>query len=193
MPALELKATGPYLAQILRGRGFFGEGTVGLESVFCRLASQAIDEYELARHYLIEYVRSEASPNSVPSPGNVATWPVSPLLIAGGKLENCIHVLHRCVRCLAALRRRHDAGVTIDKNLSVLRAASRIGGFRDDIEHVYNDLSKDAIASDKPHTIQVAAAEVRLRENRIRYSDLATWLRQLYDVASSINQDRTQS
>lgn len=198
MPDLPPGGTAPYLGQILRGRGFFGEGADALGSVFCRLVAQAVDEYRLARESITDYLRGDASEDQAPpvAPESAganttiqlrpAVWRIGPLLRAGGKLENCIQVLHRCVRCLEALRKQAGCNLKIDRNLSVLRAADRIRVFRNAIEHLYDDLARDKLAPGEPHTLQVAEAEVRLREHRVEYEELAAWLKQVRDVSMRV-------
>lgn len=136
---------------------------------FVRLCDLAIQEYNLAREALIEYVNT---PNNV----------MCPLFVATGHFEQCIHAMRRAIRFA-----RHKNGPRLPRtDVFSFSVESRIRGLRDAIEHTDEKIREEKIKQGEFLMLAVKSDCIELEGKKILYSELAEWLKQLHELSEIV-------
>lgn len=153
---------------------------------FLRLVDKTVHEYESARKLLLQYLDARNGEEPIILLGRTA-----------GHIENYMNALHRSILFAKSLRSHHNKIRRRDPSLPVLplpqkmplltaEGTSRIETIRHAIEHMDNKICEDKIVNDGPLAILVKNDGIELDEVEISYSELADWIQQLYEIASSL-------
>ena len=143
---------------------------------FTRLCDLAIQEYNLAREAFVEYIRT---PNEA----------MSPLFVATGHLEQCIHAMRRAIRFA-----RHKNGPRLPRTEVISREIeSKIINLRGAIEHTDDKIRKGQIKQDDFLMLAVKNNGIELGGNEILYSELAEWIKQLHELSEIVATYREES
>jgi len=136
---------------------------------FVRLCDLAIQEYRFARVTLMEYINT---PNNV----------MSPLFIATGHFEQCIHAMRRAIRFA-----RHKNGPRLPRTPVVSSdVASRIRNMRDAIEHTDERVRDKEIQHGDFLIMAVRSDGIELQGEDILYTELHEWLCQLQQLSEFV-------
>ena len=136
---------------------------------FIRLCDLAIQEYNLARKELIKYVSTS---NNV----------MSPLFVATGHLEQCIHAIRRAIRFA-----RHKNGPRLPRTEVISSSVEyRIRDLRDAIEHTDERVREQKIKQGEFLMLAVNSNSIALEGKEIFYSELAEWLKQLHQLSEFV-------
>jgi hypothetical protein len=145
-----------------------------LISTFVRLHNQTILEYGFARSKCLEYV---SGPHE----------DLGPLLISMSHFENLISNLRRTIGFAEAIKRNRYCP-KIRKDLSVFSqdAKDRIKTFRDNIHHMDEKLIDNVLQPETIKTINISSDKIELADIEITFIELASWIKQLNGIASTL-------
>lgn len=109
-------------------------------------------------------------------------------------LEGTVHDLHRSLRYLQKLRnadsRGNDGAPLVPKSNKMrclnVAAEDRIRQFRDDIEHLDDDVAAKRANPGWLVGVAIDADAMRIGEHRITFSELASWIRELFEIAERL-------
>ena len=136
---------------------------------FIRSSDLAIQEYNLARKALVEFIET---PNNV----------MSPLFLTIGHLEFCINAMRRAIRFS-----RHKHGPKLPRiDVISSNVSYRIRNIRDAIEHTDERIRDEKIVQGKFLMLAVKSDGIELEGKEILYSELAEWLKQLHELSSIV-------
>ena len=172
-------AAGRAMARALAGQGPQNPTLAGLVNGFVRLVDQACHQYDLARqHYQCA----------------IDTGDLPPYFLAAGHIEYTLDAMHRALLYLSRLQRGgvllRDGSPVVDPNvpLSVLStdARKRINDARDAVHHMDQWLAGGDISATTPAGVLLERGGITIDTVVVRYSEIASWLRQLYAVADRL-------
>jgi hypothetical protein len=163
------------LSHIYQGAGAKDYCARAFQINLVRLVDKALEDYELSRVAFSEYV-------SRPS-NNV--W--SPLFRAVGHMENCFGSLERALR-LARRLAEHEETATAVSGFSILEPAvrKRISKIRNTMEHIDERVIQQQIKEGDLTMLFLSEDAVELQHERIEYSELVAWLRELHDLSTNM-------
>ena len=146
---------------------------------FVRRTCRMVVKYERARAAALEFKEGQLT---------------RPFLELQDSLEGTVHDLHRSLQYLQRLRNSDARGkngmqlVPKANKMNHLNAAAenRIRQFRDDIEHLDNDIATDKAMPGWLVGVAIDEDAMRIGECRITFLELARWIRELFEIAEGL-------
>jgi hypothetical protein len=163
------------LSHIYQGAGAKDYCARAFQINLVRLVDKTLEDYELSRVAFSE---------SVSRPSN-NVW--SPLFRAVGHMENCFGSLERALR-LARRLAEHEETATAVSGFGILEPAvrKRNSKIRNTMEHIDERVIQQQIKEGDLTMLFLSEDAVELQHERIEYSELVAWLRELHDLSTNM-------
>ena len=179
----ELRPRSTFFAvnRLFRGAGPQNPEAYALVVNFVRLADLAINEFELGREAILQFKASNE---------NLA---LGRAIRASSHFETCISTLKRAIDHLKAIRGHRKVPPSLKyllpRGINVLSGdvESQVANMRHAIQHLEGRIKKGEILAGQPIILAINENDIELGAYRIRYSDLADWLKELHNLASKVS------
>ncbi|MHC4475288.1 MAG: hypothetical protein ACYTEL_06575 [Planctomycetota bacterium] len=165
---------------IFRGAGPKDHQTYALTLNFIRLIELSIREYESARGMVARFAATTKSAG------------FNYMVTASGNFEVCVDALKRAVNHLKRIRAHPHAPASLirllPRNTKVLtgRVEGQVTDMRNAIQHLEKDILEGRVVHGQALALFPGDDGIELGGQKILYTDLSDWLRELHGRASAL-------